>query len=210
MSRIIKIQPVEEVFHINWNIGLYCNFDCMYCPSVVHNKTSHRKSFSEFKSNWMEILTKTLHLNRMYKITFTGGEPTANKDFLIFISWLDREYGHNISGIGFTTNGSASKKYYLQALELNKLEFISFSTHSEFFNEQKFFTTIKAVAARAKELNKSIHVNVMDEPWHQERIKIYAQWLTNENINFSVNKINFSQQIRSYPEQNSNQHLYNF
>lgn len=210
MPEIIKIQPVEQVFHINWNVGLYCNFDCMYCPTFFHNKTSHRKSLEEFRSNWVEILSKTLHLNKMYKITFTGGEPTANKDFLPFISWLDREYAEDISGIGFTTNGSASKEYYLRALKLSKLEFISFSTHSEFFNENKFFTTVKAVAEQASVLGKSIHVNVMNEPWHQDRISLYSEWLRKENINYSINEIDYSQQIRDYPETNTNQQLYNF
>lgn len=210
MSKIIKIQPVEQVFYINWTVGLYCNFDCMYCPSFFHNKTSHRKTLEEFKSNWIEIISKTMHLDRPYKISFTGGEPTANHDFLRFLTWLDKEYPEMLSGIGFTTNGSASCEYYLKALELPSLEFITFSTHSEFFNERKFFTTVKQVSDRAKELAKTVHVNVMNEYWHSERIKDYVSWLEQQGINYTVNEINYSQQIRSEPQPNASQQTYEF
>jgi hypothetical protein len=43
-----------------------------------------------------------------YKIAFTGGEVTANKDFLPFLEWLRDNYNKYLSQLLITTNGSAT------------------------------------------------------------------------------------------------------
>ena len=78
---------------------------------------------------------KTKHLELPYKISFTGGEVTANRNFLPLVQFIREHY--TIQQIVVTTNGSASTNYYLRLAEL--VEAISFSTHSEFWDEDKFF-----------------------------------------------------------------------
>jgi hypothetical protein len=131
-----------------------------------------------------------------YKISFTGGEVTANRSFLPLVAWLKDQY--QVDKIIVTTNGSASKNYYLKLAKL--VDAISFSTHSEFFNEQEFFLKVQAVNDTMIRPQKSVHVNIMDEYWNQDRIKIYQQWLDQRSISNSVNSIDYDRQTQSIPQ----------
>jgi MoaA/NifB/PqqE/SkfB family radical SAM enzyme len=209
-KKIIRVEPTNPAFAVNWNIGLRCNFDCMYCPDMYHNLVDPHLTLKEMQNRWIEIVNKTKHIQLKYKLIFTGGEVTINKDFIRFLDWLNENYKDQISECGFTSNGSANKKYYLETIELPIITFISLSTHSEFFNENKFFNLVVELNKKAKKLNKSIHVNVMEEFWHQERIKTYCDFLISNNINHSVNKIFYEHKIREEPKFNKNLRMYKF
>lgn len=203
MQKIIKIIPIESAFHIHWNIGIYCNFDCMYCPEFYHSKSTKSKTLEELQNNWFEIYQNTSISGKKYKIYFSGGEPSANKDFRKFLSWLDNNYANDIIGVGITSNGSASLRYYNKILDLSIVNYISLSTHSEFFDEHKFFNTVLELNRKAQILNKSIHVSVMKEFWHLERINDYVTWLIDNNINHSVNEIDYNYKTRETPIENT-------
>ena len=175
-KKIIKIEPTNPTFSITWNLGLRCNFDCMYCPDMYHNLVDPHLTLKEMRDRWTEIVSKTKHTQLKYKLSFTGGEVTINKDFIKFLNWLNENYKDQISECGFTSNGSANKKYYLETIKLPIITFISLSTHSEFFNENKFFDLVVELHQKAKQLGKSVHINIMDEFWHQDRIKLYCEF----------------------------------
>ena len=195
-KKIIKIEPTNPTFAVTWNIGLRCNFDCMYCPEKFHNLTDIDLTLDELQSRWRIIFAKTQKRGLKYKLSFTGGEVTVNKNFLPFLIWLNENYKEYISETGITTNGSASKQYYLDIISIDIISFISFSTHSEFFNEQKFFETAIAVNALSRILNKSVHINIMDEFWNAEKTIVYCNFLKKQNINYSINEIDYSYKIR--------------
>jgi organic radical activating enzyme len=131
---------------------------------------------------------KTQHIGLPYKISFTGGEVTANKSFLPLIEFL-RQNSYNIAQLIVSTNGSASTAYYLRLAEL--VDAISFSAHSEFWDEHKFFDTVIAVNRVMIRPEKSCHVNIMDEPWNQQNFPRYQELLDHHRISYSINKINF-------------------
>jgi molybdenum cofactor biosynthesis enzyme MoaA len=148
------------------------------------------------KTTWQNIYEKTKDQKLPYKISFTGGEVTANKNFLDLIEWLRTNY-LDIAMIIVTTNGSASTNYYLKLAQ--NVEAISFSTHSEFMDEDRFFETIKSVNSVMIRPKKSLHVNVMNEHWNQQSIARYKQILESNNISYSINEIDYSYQTRTYP-----------
>lgn len=205
---IIKVQPIDEYFTLTWQVDLRCNFDCMYCPPNFHDLTSPVKTLDELKNAWLKVFEASKNKNLKYKICFTGGEVSINKDFLPFVTWIRSNYDEYIFQIGVSTNGSASKMYYENLIK--QVDFISFSTHSEFFNEKKFFSNVLHCQNLIKETNKTIQVNIMEEPWHSERIKIYARFLENNKVSYSINKIDFSQKIRPYPQLNPSKQFYEF
>jgi MoaA/NifB/PqqE/SkfB family radical SAM enzyme len=209
-KKIIRVEPTNPLFSVNWNIGIRCNFDCMYCPEIYHNTTDKDLTLVELQTYWKNIVEKTQHIGLKYKLTFTGGEVTINKNFLPFLIWLDKNYKEQISECGFTTNGSASKRYYLDAIDISIISFISFSTHSEFFNEKKFFDTVIEVNKKSYRLKKSIHVNIMDEFWNEEKSKIYSDFLTKRKINNSINVIYYTYKIRDTVRFNPNTKEFNF
>lgn len=196
MNKIIKIEPIQSYFSITWMLGAFCNYDCMYCPAELHDTTSRPHDLDTMKKVWQNIYEKTKNQSLPYKISFTGGEPTANKNFLSLVEWLRSEYPE-IAMILITTNGSASTQYYLKLSQV--VEAISFSTHSEFMDEDKFFESAKKINEVMIRPKKSFHVNIMDEFWNTKRIELYKQILDDNSISYSVNEIDYSKQIRTYP-----------
>ena len=192
---IVRVTPVPEYFSLTWMLGSRCNYDCMYCPTELHDSTSRPHDLATMQQVWRNIYNKTQHKNLPYKISFTGGEVTANKNFLPLVEWLKTDYP-DIAMILLTTNGSASQRYYKKLAGV--VDSISFSTHSEHMDEQQFFDTVLAVDQLMIRPAKSVHVNIMDEHWNQDRIKLYQQWLTNHNISHSVNTINYSNATRTF------------
>ena len=193
--KIIQVRPVPEYFSITWMLGARCNYDCMYCPAELHDTTSIPHNLETMKQAWQNIYNKSKDKNLPYKISFTGGEVTANKNFLPLVQWI-RETFDEVKMILLTTNGSAGKNHYLKLAKY--VESISFSTHSEFMNEEEFFAKVEAVDKIMLRPDKSVHVNIMDEYWNQDRILLYQQWLTDRNISYSINSIDYESKTRNF------------
>jgi len=195
LDPIVRVTPVPEYFSLTWMLGSRCNYDCMYCPTELHDSTSRPHDLETMQQVWRNIHLKTHHKNLPYKISFTGGEVTSNKNFLPLVKWLKDNYA-DVAMILLTTNGSASQRYYEKLAGV--VDSISFSTHSEHMEEQRFFDTVLAVDRLMIRPAKSVHVNIMDEHWNQDRIKLYQQWLTKHNISHSVNQIDYTKATRTY------------
>lgn len=193
MLKIVRVEPTTPMISITWMIGSRCNYDCMYCPTELHDMTSKHPNLQTLKQVWQNMYNKTKHLELPYKINFTGGEVTANRSFLPMVRYL-KEGDFNVGQLNVTTNGSASINYYTRLAGL--VDNISFSTHSEFFNEAEFFSKVKVINGLMIRPEKSIHVNIMDEHWNQERIELYKQWLETNKISHSVNKIDYTHSTR--------------
>lgn len=189
---------------LTWMIGSRCNYDCMYCPADIHDSVSPHADFEKLKTAWHSLYEKTQDQGLPYKISFTGGEVTANRSFLPLIEYL-KSGEFNIAQLIVTTNGSASVNYYRRLSEL--VDCISFSTHSEFFDEAEFFNKVREINSIMPRPHKSVHVNIMDEWWNQDRIGLYKSWLDQHGIAHSVNRIDYSQQIRNQPVQQGRQNL---
>lgn len=194
-NKIIKVEPVEDFVHINWMIGSKCNYECMYCDPEWNDKTSLSPDLDQLKFAWESIYNKTKHNKRPYYIGLAGGEPTAMKSFLPFLEYL--KSFNEITKIAVSTNGSASERYYSELAEL--VTDLSFSTHSEFFNEANFFHKVKEIDKIMIRPKKSLHVNIMDEWWNKDRIELYKQWLDENKISYSINRINYSYSPKTIP-----------
>jgi hypothetical protein len=168
----------------------------MYCPTSLHDNYSKHASLDLLKQRWQSIFSKTARRNLLYKISFTGGEVTVNKSFLPLLRWMRKNYQDNIAKILVTSNGSASLNYYTKLYEL--IDNLSLSFHSEHADEQKFFDL--AIKLHQNLLpGKHLHVNIMDESWNQDRIKLYQKILDQYDISNAVNNIDYSMQTRSIP-----------
>ena len=183
--KIIKVEPIHPSISMSWMIGSRCNYACSYCPTELHDDYSPHPDLSVLKQAWDNFYTKTKHLGLPYKISFTGGEVTANKSFLPLIEYLRENF--NIQQLIVTTNGSASSKYYLRLAKL--VDAISFSTHLEFWDEAKFFDTVIKVNNVMHRPEKSVHVNIMDEPGITHRLADFQELLTKHNVSYSINAI---------------------
>ena len=195
MTKIIKVESVPNYFAVNWMLGALCNYDCMYCDKELHDTTSKPHSLELMQESWRNIQRQTQHLNLPYKISFTGGEVTANKNFLPFLKWIREQVGES-AFIVFTTNGSASLNYYKKVTKL--VNAIGFSTHSEFMDEKKFFEKVRAINEMMVRPEKSVHVSLMNEYWNQDRIELYKKFMDEHEIHYSLNTIDYTRQTRTF------------
>lgn len=196
MPNIYRIEPTDQVFSITWNIGARCNYDCMYCPTSLHDNHSKHVSLEVMKQRWQSIVDKTSVRNLLYKVSFTGGEVSVNKDFLPLVNWLRVNYQASISKILVTSNGSASLGYYSRMFDF--IDNLSLSFHSEHADQQKFFDLAFALQQNLQS-GKHLHVNIMEEFWNQDKIPLYQKMLDEHNVSNSVNKIDYSMQTRTFP-----------
>ena len=204
VPNIYRIEPIDQVFSLTWNIGTRCNYDCMYCPTGLHDNHSKHVSLDLLKQRWQSIFNKTAHKNLPYKISFTGGEVTVNKSFLPLLRWMREHYQDKIAKILVTSNGSASLSYYTKLYAL--IDNLSLSFHSEHADEQKFFD-LAITLHKNLTPDEHLHVNIMNEAWNQDRIKMYQQLLNKHNISNAVNNINYSMQTRPIPIMKGNANL---
>jgi molybdenum cofactor biosynthesis enzyme MoaA len=195
-TKIIRVAPTTPMISLTWMIGARCNYDCMYCPSELHDKTSKHPDLKKLTAAWNSFYLKTKHIGLPYKISFTGGEVTANKSFLPLIKFL-KNNDFDIGQLLVTTNGSASFNYYKRLSEL--IDAISFSTHSEFINEVKFFDKVLKINSLMIRPKKNFHLNIMDEFWNQDRIELYKAWCIKHDVSHSINIINYDRAIRDHP-----------
>ena len=196
MNKIIQVIPTEQYFSLNWQINIRCNYDCMYCSPEWHDDHSGHHSLEKLQQAWLKIWTATQHHSLPYKIAFTGGELTTNKNFLPFVTWLRQNFDKHLFKLMLTTNGSANYKYYLKMFE--SIDNIAFSIHSEHINEKKFFDIVLRLR-RAIPANRFLQVAIMDEPWNRHRIPMYVNILEKNGISYTVNEVDFSYQTRTIP-----------
>lgn len=195
-ATIIKVSPVEEYFSLDWQIGIRCNYDCMYCSPNWHDGYSKPHNLEKLQNAWTSIYNKTQHTNLPYKISFTGGELTTNKHFLPFVAWLRQNYNDKIFKLLLTTNGSATYKYYLKLFDA--IDNITFSVHSEHINEQKFFNNIIKLRNNIDPA-KFIQVAIMKEHWNLDRIPLYTQLLDKHKVSYNINEVDYSFRTRDIP-----------
>lgn len=197
--KIVKITPIEDIFSITWNLHKRCNNDCMYCGEFLHDATSPVKSLEELQSQWLQIFNKTKHINKKYKISFTGGEAVINKNFMPFVSWLQENYAQYLHRTLLTSNGNASKDYYLKIFK--DLSGLTLSTHTENFDIDRFMDIAINCDIFAKQHpGKFFMVNLMEEYWALDTIKQLIDRLSEHNIRFNLAKIEYNRKgSRDYP-----------
>jgi organic radical activating enzyme len=173
---------------ITWDLGPRCNYDCSYCPSHRHDSTSKHAKIEELK-NGAKFLFKYMGLqasfrnNRDFHISFTGGEPTVNPDFIKFAEYLREQREHykdefNVH-LTLTTNGAMSKKICQSVID--NFSHVTVSYHCEADDKLK-----QQVLDRINQFHGNIGMNVnvmLHADYFDECVKI-SDYLTQKEIKF--------------------------
>jgi organic radical activating enzyme len=185
---IIEIVGKEPWLSIMWVIGSRCNFSCSYCPDVWHDKTSPHKTLDELQQAWSKLMKSLEKVEKQIFLSVLGGEPTMNPNLIPFLQWIRKDFNPLNVIISVITNGTATVEYYQTLVEYAH---VTFSTHSEFMNEAKFFATVTNTQqhANTNNLPYCTHVVIMNEEWNQEHIKHYVKYLTKQKISCSLSPI---------------------
>ena len=190
MSKIIAIDNDIKnpySFEVTWDLGLRCNFDCTYCPSHRHNNTSPHASLetliktSKFVFDYKKIMQSYMTYNRQWNIGFTGGEPTANPNFLAMCEYIHNQGDPDVV-VDVTTNGAIGEKYCKRLID--NVDSITVSYHSEV--DQKTKDRVVDRIYQLKESNVRHKVNLMfhaKEEYFNECIDLVGKF-TRDNIKF--------------------------
>jgi molybdenum cofactor biosynthesis enzyme MoaA len=179
-----------KVFQVTWDLGRRCNYDCSYCPAHRHDNFSPHASLDELKSA-VDFLFEYIDVymeKRSYKhtsISFTGGEPTVNPNFIPFVKYLKEEYEAKYQdkwacGFALTSNGAMSAKMADAVME--NLGHITVSYHAESDNKLK-----QQVRDRIKQFHDadySISCNVMFHAAYFDECKDLCDYLHNLGVKY--------------------------
>jgi hypothetical protein len=187
-ARIVAIEPLpgsglDKALSVVWGVGRRCNYACSYCSKEFHDKTSPHRSFGELRAVWTKMRREMAARNLVARIEFTGGEATLNPDFLGFVRYLDRTQRPWLRQMGMTSNGSATLEYYEELT--NHLDWLTLSTHFEWWDENRFMTTLldlKRSLVRRGRPQWAINVNLMYEEWNAPEIQRIKRIIDAENI----------------------------
>lgn len=191
MKTFHTIVPVNaDPFVVTWDIGRRCNFDCSYCPAHRHDNFSSHASLQELKCTaeflFQYIETMSEHrINKDFHVSFTGGEPTVNPNFIDLVSYIHSRYNAAYKDkfnlhLSLTTNGAMGEKMAASVIE--NFDYITVSYHCEAHDSLK-----KQVVTRIEDFFKAgvnIKVNVMFHAEHFDECKTLCDNLKAQGIKF--------------------------
>lgn len=171
-----------DTFMVTWDTGRRCNYDCSYCPAHRHDNFSPHATLDELKNgaDFLFEYAKTIMPIKKWKwcnVSFTGGEPTVNPNFLPFVKYLKNLYEEKYSedfnlNLTLTSNGAMSIKTADGIMELMSHATISY--HVEASKKIKD-NVVKVIEHMSANPDFKCKVNVMfhaQEDYFQECIEL--------------------------------------
>ena len=131
----------RPLFNVSWILGRFCNYKCSYCWPYARSDQLDYQSLETYK-NTIDEIKRQARLNGFTEFhwSFSGGEPTAYKQFPELIKHLD-ETESPYQSIHMTTNLSPGSKWWntwCANTALLQRRSITASFHDEFAKEQEF------------------------------------------------------------------------
>lgn len=133
MGHVTSRWPHQNSIKVEWNLGKRCNYDCSYCPSVIHDNSSPHTDIEILKASVDKLMT----LGKPIRLSFTGGEPTVHPQFRELLMYCKHV---GISWISVTSNGTLPAEFYM-SLPVDQL---LFSVHFE-YDWMRVCNTVKKV-----------------------------------------------------------------
>jgi hypothetical protein len=131
----------KPLFSTSWILGRFCNYNCSYCWPYARSDRIDHQPLEVYKSTVDEIKRQARANGfSQFHWSFSGGEPTAYKQFLELIKHLD-ETESPYQSIHMTTNLSPGSKWWntwCANTALLQRRSITASFHDEFAQEQEF------------------------------------------------------------------------
>lgn len=181
---LVKSRYNHDSVKVEWNLGKRCNYDCSYCPSVIHDNNSPHTDINLLK----QTVDKLCEIDRNFRISFTGGEPTVHPQFNELIDYLNTK--EKIKYISVTTNGTRLWSWY-QSLTVNQFVF---SVHFEYDWEPIIEKIINLYSSDSPhEHRKSIVVHIMAHHKHMKEVKEAVGRLDFYHVPYNIRRIRWTE-----------------
>lgn len=132
----------KDLFSVSWILGRFCNYNCSYCWPYARSDQLDYQNFSVYVRT-IDQIKRQARANGFSRFhwSFSGGEPTAYREFLNLIKHLDDGEQTPYQSVHMTTNLSPGKKWWKTWAEHTSLlqrRSITASYHAEFAREDEF------------------------------------------------------------------------
>jgi len=182
-ERAKNVSAISQMQRCEMIITEYCNFKCPYCrgleASIYGNRRIKQLSLEEVKTNidyWCEN-------EPLKNIRFSGGEPTLHKDIIDIVKYAKFK---GIKRIAISTNGSNKLELYHKLIDAGVNDF-SISLDASCASDGDMMAgyiegSWEVVVENIRALSLLTYVTV-------------GVVLTPENINSTINTINFAHEL---------------
>jgi len=154
MFKVTSRWPHQDSIKIEWNLGKRCNYDCSYCPSIIHDNSSPHTNIEILKATVDKLMT----LGKPIRLSFTGGEPTVHPNFIELVKYANHK---NIKWISVTTNGTLPFEFYSKL----PVDQYVISLHLE-YNWQGVWETVRKLS----ETNVKVMAQIMAHHDHMQEV----------------------------------------
>lgn len=135
-KKLISIEAPQPYLAVTWQVNNFCNYKCSYCnPGNWGGSARNEGNLDLYIKNLEIIINKYKKAGyKNFKFFFSGGEPTAWKNFIPICEWLYNELPR--ATLAVNTNLSRplawwEKYYYL-------FDDVVASFHIEFADKEKY------------------------------------------------------------------------
>jgi len=183
-----------KVFQVTWDTGRRCNYDCSYCPITRHDNFSKHATLDELKAN-TNFLFEYIDLHMQYRdfkhtsISFTGGEPTVNPNFIPFIQYLKSEYESKYAdrwkaNFALTSNGAMGEKMAQKVMENMRHITVSYHAESNEKLKKQVRDRILQFHTEGRKYGLTLSVNVMFHAEHFDECKDLCSFLDTHGVKY--------------------------
>jgi organic radical activating enzyme len=135
-KELIEIFAKTKYLAVTWQVNNYCNFKCSYCnPGNWSGTESNNGNLSTYLYNLDTIISKYKSEGyEDFKFFFSGGEPTAWRNFIPVCEWLRKE----IPSCTIAVNTNLSRPLAWWKKHYHLFDDIVASFHVEFSDKKSY------------------------------------------------------------------------
>lgn len=180
---------------VAWEISNKCNYECWYCPKVLHSGTSGWPDLQKV----LDFFNFLSQKNEYVYVSISGGEPTLWPELGFFLEKIPENIQADI-----ITNGSRTIAWWNKIkthLGKNRNRVI-FSFHPNTANENHIISIVNLL----KSSDIVCFVLILLDPSHEKRLTEFAKLLKENEINYTFKPIipNYDGSVMDYTEDQKN------